>query len=292
MSTRRWGFLVILGGLLWVSVGFGWVKGIYLTQSTLENSGKLQYLIDESKSLGINTFVIDVGRESRAFEKNIKRVTDSGLTFVARVVVFPDGGTYEQVENDHFWQKRLGVVNYALDHGAKVIQLDYIRYNTKVSASENNAKEISEIIGWFKERVNKRGAKLQVDVFGETSYKPSVRIGQNVKKFAQHIDSLAPMLYPSHWEPHAYHSKKPYETVYKSLRALDKQFGVDTPFPVIAYIETSNYRYRIEGQERLDYIYAQLKAVDDGGAQGWYAWSANNYYQSLFRVLRYYKDLR
>lgn len=292
MKLRQWSVLLVLCSVLWASVGFGWVKGIYLTQSTLENGGKLRFLIDESKSVGVNTFVIDVARESKAFEKNIKLVTASDLTFVARIVVFPKGGTYEQVDDDQFWQKRMGLVNYALDHGAKVIQLDYIRYNTAVKPSEKNAEEIAEVIAWFKERVNKRGAKLQIDVFGETSYKPSLRIGQDVKKFAQHVDSMAPMLYPSHWEPQPHHSKNPYDAVYKSLRALDGQFGVDTPFPVIAYIETSNYRYNIQGQERLDYIYDQLRAVDDGGAQGWYAWSANNYYQSLFRVLRHYKDLR
>jgi hypothetical protein len=292
MNKKLCVVMVVLWSSLFTPIGFGWVKGIYLTQSTLESSGKLRYLIDESKSVGINTFVIDVNRKSVAFDRNIKWVTNSGINFVARIVVFPQGATMAEVDDDHFWQRRMNVINYALDCGAKVIQLDYIRYNTKVRPSEKNAQDISEVIGWFKSQVNKRGAKLQVDVFGETSYKPSLRIGQNVKAFAHSIDSLSPMLYPSHWEPYVYHSKNPYDTVYKSLRALDHQFGKDTPFPVIAYIETSNYRYHIEGQERLDYIYAQLKAVEDGGAQGWYAWSANNYYHGLFRVLHHYTDLR
>ena len=36
------------------------VKGIYISQSTLENREYLQYLINRSQKAGINTFVIDV----------------------------------------------------------------------------------------------------------------------------------------------------------------------------------------------------------------------------------------
>jgi hypothetical protein len=263
-----------------------------VTEPTLENSGKLRYLIDESKSVGINTFVVDVARKSRAFDRNIKLVTENGINFVARIVVFPKGASVAQVENRSFWERRMGMIDYAIDHGAKLIQLDYIRYNTRVRPSPRNAQEISEVIEWFKDQVHERGAKLQVAVFGETSYKPSLSIGQNVKEFAPHIDSLSPMLYPSHWEPFVFHSKHPYDTVFDSLEALEDQFGGETPFPVVAYIETSNYRYRIEGAERLDYIHAQLKAVEDADINGWYAWSANNYYQGLFRVLHHYTQLR
>ena len=283
---------VALWSLFFSSISLAWVKGIYVSQPTLESSGKLRYLIDESKSVGINTFVVDVNRKSRAFERNIQLLKQNGINFVARIVVFPNGGSVAQVEDDSFWQRRMGMIDYAIDNGAKKIQLDYIRYHTRVKPAARNAHDISEVIDWFRDQVHKRSAKLEVAVFGETSYKPSLSIGQNVKVFAPNIDSLAPMLYPSHWEPYTFHSKNPYKTVFDSLEALDQQFGGEAPFPVIAYIETSNYRYRIEGQERLDYIHAQLKAVEDAEIDGWYAWSASNYYQGLFRVLHHYTQLR
>ena len=167
---------------------------------------------------------------------------------------------------------------------------DYIRFNTGVAPSPRNADKINSIIAWFEKQVHHRGVKLQIDVFGETSYKPSLSIGQNVKEFAPSVDSISPMLYPSHWDPYVWHSQHPYDTVYNSLKALQRQFSNRVPVPVVAFIETSNYRYHIDGQERLDYIHAQLRAVEDAGIDGWYAWSANNYYNGLFRVLHHTVD--
>ena len=143
---------IALCSLFYTSMSFAWVKGIYVTEPTLENSGKLRYLIDESKSVGINTFVIDVARKSRAFDRNIKLVTENGINFVARIVVFPKGASVAQVEDKSFWERRMGVIDYAINHGAKLIQLDYIRYNTRVRPSPRNAQEISEVIEWFKDQ--------------------------------------------------------------------------------------------------------------------------------------------
>jgi len=292
MKGKFLNIVVVLLGLFLAPASFGWVKGIYVSQPTLESAGKLRYLIDESKAVGINTFVVDVGRKSQYFDRNIKLVTENGINFVARIVVFPGGGSVEQVEDPNFWQPRLKLINYALDHGAKTIQLDYIRFNTSVRSSPHNAKKIQAIIEWFRDKVHQRGAKLQVAVFGETTYYPSTRIGQDIKVFAPSVDSVSPMLYPSHWASYSSTSQHPYNTVYNSLKSLDNQFENKTPFSVVAYIETSNYRYHIAGKERLDYIHAQLRAVEDADAQGWYAWSANNYYNSLFRVLHNTDELR
>ena len=86
-------------------------------------TGKIRHLIDEARSVGINTFVVDVSRRSRAFDQNIKLVTGSGLRFVARVVVFPQGGSVAQINDDSVWQRRMGLINYAIDRGARVVRL-------------------------------------------------------------------------------------------------------------------------------------------------------------------------
>jgi hypothetical protein len=94
------------------------------------------------------------------------------------------------------------------------------------------------------------------------------------------------MTYPSHYEPYMDHTKAPYESVLELLEALKVQVGTPMPFRLNPYIEVYNYRYEMTNPELQDYIRAQIKAAKDAGAQGWYAWSANNKYGNLFKVLK------
>jgi hypothetical protein len=103
---------------------------------------------------------------------------------------------------------------------------------------------------------------------------------------ANTVDALCPMVYPSHFEPFRIHAVTPYETVYRSLRALRTQFANNLPVKIYAYIEISNYRYPLPGAERRAYVVAQMKAVKDAGANGWYVWSAHNKYGFLFSLLK------
>ncbi len=97
------------------------------------------------------------------------------------------------------------------------------------------------------------------------------------------------MVYPSHYEPFRYHATRPYETVYDSLVGIKDQLK-DTPVKVkvIPYIELSNYRYPLSHSKKLEYIEAQIKAAENGGADGWYVWSPHNKYDNLFTVLSNY----
>jgi hypothetical protein len=261
------------------------VKGIYLTQYTAQNRSTMEYLIRQAKASGIDTFVIDIEYPSKQTKDNIAMVKDSGIKFVARITMFPGGGTPAQIKNPEVWQKKYNLVKLALDYGASAIQLDYIRYNTKQRPSQENAQDILKIISWYKSKLG--NTPLQIDVFGETSFGESKYIGQNAKLFAESVDVLCPMVYPSHYRPYQSHSSKPYETVHGSLNRMQDQFGENRPVNIIAYIEMANYHYpKMSGAKRMDYIKAQIKAVKDAGAEGWYAWSANNHYDYLFRVLQ------
>jgi len=126
---------------------------------------------------------------------------------------------------------------------------------------------------------------LQADVFGITSFGESKHIGQNLHLMADNLDALCPMVYPSHFEPFREHAKTPYDTIYTSLRALRSQFDYKMPVKLYAYIEISNYRYALPGDKRHAYIIAEMKAVRDAGADGWYVWSAHNKYDYLFSLM-------
>lgn len=261
------------------------VKGIYLTQYNLENTNFLKYLIKHAKASGIDTFVVDMELPSKRYRDNIALLKENNIKYVARIIMFPDGGKPEHIDNPAYWQRKYKLVKLALDYGASEIQLDYIRYSSKQSASEDNSKHILEIIQWYKNKLSGQNIPLQVDVFGITSFGESKHIGQNIKLFSQTVDAICPMVYPSHYFPFADHYKRPYETVYGSVKRLKKQFGDEMPMKVYPYIELSNYHFTMTRDQKLEYIKAQLKAVDDSGADGWYAWSALNRYDNLFYIL-------
>lgn len=261
------------------------VKGIYLTQSSLENTELLQYLIKRAKTSGIDTFVVDLEIPSKRYRDNIGLLKENNIQYVARIIMFPDGGTPSQIKDPVKWQKKYTLVKQAIDWGASQIQLDYIRYNTKQKPSSQNAMDIMKIIQWYKARLAAQNIPLQVDVFGVASFGESKYIGQNVKLFAESVDALCPMVYPSHYSPFSYHFKRPFNTVYDSLQGIRKQLDGQPPIKIYAYIELSNYHYSMNHTDTLDYIKAQLHAVKEANADGWYAWSPHNRYDNLFKIL-------
>lgn len=264
------------------------VRGIYLTQSTLENTDYLNYLIHHAKRVGINTFVIDYERPSNRYAQNIKLVEENGLRYVARIIVFPEGGTREQVRSMAYLEKKYRLAAQAVEMGANEIQLDYIRYKASQPASPQNSRDIYEVIRWFKSRLSQVNIPLQIDVFGITSFGQSYHIGQDIKLLSQTVDAVCPMVYPSHYEPYESHSKRPYETVFTSLTSLQKQMEYVIPFKLYPYIEMYNFRYPHYEGGKLAYIYAQIKATEDAKTDGWYAWSAHNRYDNLFAVMESY----
>lgn len=273
--------IIFVGVVLPMSV-IAFSRGIYLTQSTAQDHHRIHYLIQQAKRYGIDTFVIDINRPSANYADNIKTVVHSGIRYIARVVVFPHGGTDAQVRDQKIWEKRLALARYAEQLGAQDIQLDYIRYQARAHISKIKAQRIYEVVQYFKKHLRE---PLQVDIFGVAAHQPAHTIGQDPALLASIVDAFCPMVYPSHYEPFRYHATRPYETVLSSVEALKKQLVKHDHVHIYAYIESHNYRYPLSTQQKMRYIAAQMKAAQDGGANGWYVWSANNHYHILFQVL-------
>jgi hypothetical protein len=263
-------------------------QGIYLQQNTVLTPKRLERLIDKSLDVGVDTLVVDLWSRTNNYKKAIAHLQERGLKYIPRITMFENGGNHEQVNNREFWEERWKLAQFALELGAKDVQLDYIRYSSKTAASPQNALDVREVLRFFKKRINERGGRLQIDVFGEVGYGPSMHIGQDMSLFASEIDAVCPMVYPSHYEPFEEHAQKPYDTVHSSLVGIQKQMG-EAKVPVYAYIELFNYRYKLTPEQRVDYIRAQLRAVREAHADGWIAWSAGNRYDILFDVLRRYR---
>jgi hypothetical protein len=93
------------------------------------------------------------------------------------------------------------------------------------------------------------------------------------------------MVYPSHYEPFREHAIRPYDTVFNSVTRLKKQLEAHPTVSIYAYIELFNYRFPLSVSDKMKYINAEMKAAHDSGANGWYVWSATNYYAPLWQVL-------
>lgn len=272
-----------------ISTAAAWDKGIYLTQFVLENPKKLNYLIQESKATGINTFIVDHEYPSSHFAPAVAKVKAAGIKVVTRIVVFSNGGNAAQVRSHAHWEKKWKLMDHAINAGTDTIQLDYIRYSSKSSANPQHAKDIHEVIKWFKQKINARNVAMEIDVFGEVSYYPSMHIGQDIKLFADSIDGVNPMVYPSHYWPYQKYSAQPYKTVNDSLNKMTGQFNGKPPFKIHAFIEATNYHYlkKTTNAQKQKYLLQQIRAVEDAKhVSGWYVWSANNVYDNLFEVLR------
>ncbi len=266
-----------------------WDKGIYLTQYMMENPAKLNYFLSQAKETGINTFVIDHDYYSSHFAPCVAKVKAAGIKVVARIVVFSNGGNVQQIKSQEHWEKILKLANDAIKAGVDVIQLDYIRYSSKEPANPQHAKDIHKIIAWFKQRINAEKVPMEIDIFGEVSYYPSMHIGQDIKMFADTVDGVNPMVYPSHFWPYQKYSAEPYKTINNSLNALTGQFDHKTPFKVHAFIEAANFHYinKTSNAQKQKYLLQEIRAVEDAkDVAGWYVWSANNVYENLFAVLR------
>ncbi|HEX4044101.1 MAG TPA: putative glycoside hydrolase [Gammaproteobacteria bacterium] len=272
-----------------ITAAHAWDKGIYLTQYMLENPAKLDYLIREAKAAGINTFIIDHEYYSSHYAPAIAKVKAAGIKDVARIIVFTDGGNAEQIHSKAHWEEKLKLADDAIKAGADAIQLDYIRYSSKQPANPQHAKDVYQVIRWFKEKINAEHVPMEIDIFGEVSYYPSMHIGQDIKLFADSVDGVNPMVYPSHFWPYQKYSAEPYKTINNSLNALSAQFDDKAPFKVHAFIEAANFHYvkKTSNAEKQKYLLQEIRAVEDSkGVSGWYVWSANNEYDNLFQVLK------
>jgi hypothetical protein len=280
---RIWALLALTLAHSQLFAGMG--QGIYVREDVLLNDARFTDLIEGAESARIDTFVVDIAHPSERYAAQIAKVKAAGLRYVARVVMFPGGGSASEIRSEAYWEIKYRLVEAALNSGADAIQLDYIRYSSKTRRSAQNARDIDAVIAWFQQRLSVRNVPLQIDVFGIALLGESPYIGQNIKLFSDKVQVVCPMTYPSHYAPYLEHRFAPYQAVRELLEAMKGQFEGPLPFAVNPYIEVGNFRYPMPESQRISYILAQIDAAKDAGAQGWYAWSANNRYQTLFKAL-------
>ena len=190
---------------------------------------------------------------------------------------------------EEVWEYHIAIAKKALEAGFDEIQLDYVRFPDQPLEALVPPKEDSDTVSRIETitlgvaRVRAelpQKAVLSVDVFGRTVRESDPIIGQDVRLLAPYVDYLSPMLYPSLWTPDSFDIPSPvaspYQTIFKSLKALDDWMR-HTPCPprVRPWLQTGDWPELPYGRNETQ---AQIKAAVAWKVRDWMLWQDEGKY--------------
>ncbi|MBI2463717.1 hypothetical protein HYV57_02065 [Candidatus Peregrinibacteria bacterium] len=176
--------------------------------------------------------------------------------------------------------------------GVDEIQFDYIRFPTLGSAPDvdyyyyrdNPDAPKYEIIADFLKKAHEAlepyGVKLGIDVYGIIAWSDgddAKATGQKVDLMAEYVDTIYPMIYPSHFGPGFGGHKNPADEPYFFIQESTKKFNalVKDKAKIVPWLQGFPYRTSNFG---VSYVQSQIKALRDLDMHSFVIWSAANKY--------------
>jgi hypothetical protein len=201
------------------------------------------------------------------------------------VIQLPDGSDYYRGSYAGFSNyTHEDVIEYLLDiaeeaaaAGVDHILWDYIRRpegmeNYTVPGLETTPEEaIVEFTRLADERLAPYGVQHGASVYGIAADRPE-QIGQDIPAMAEHLDYVAPMIYPSHWGPGEYGVADPNRQPYDIIRATLEVWDVAVEGKrarVVPWLEDTTYR----AWDRPFQVREQIRAALDHGIDEWLMWN-------------------
>jgi len=191
--------------------------------------------------------------------KVVREAHKAGIYLIGRVVVFQDptlttrrpdlgiqstnGGVWKTSSgwgwaneyDPRVWKYNVDVAVAAAKAGFDEIQFDYVRFPTDgdVSAmvfphrrAEPRSTTIFGFLSYAAHRLHALHVRVSADVFGLSASR-DMGIGQSPRRIGKVLDSIYPMVYPSHYNPGEYDlidpEAFPYATVVHSLHDFNRQ---------------------------------------------------------------------
>lgn len=204
-----------------------------------------------------------------------------------------DGGAYSFMDpkNENVWQYNIDVAKEAVAAGIDEIQWDYIRYSEHLrdgyngdTTAEYRTTHINNFLKRSMEELKPLGVVVGADLFGLTTSVAEgddMQIGQDYRMAAEIVDYVAPMAYPSHYDPYTYGipdpNSAPYETVKQSMsKAIERTQG----------LPLEKHRPWIQAFSMgVDYgpaeVMAQVQALKELGIESFLLWDPANKYDRL-----------
>jgi hypothetical protein len=126
------------------------------------------------------------------------------------------------------------------------------------------------------ERLAPYGVEHGASLYGVSGDRPW-EVSQDVEGMADHLDYVAPMIYPSHWGPGEYGVAnplmQPYDMVAATLEVwLEATEGKRAR--VAPWLEDSNWPIRLGYPDRASYVEEQIRATYDAGINEWLLWDS------------------
>ena len=194
--------------------------------------------------------------------------------------------------NEEVWAANIDLAVELVGRGFDEIQFDYVRFPTDGDLEAMDfGREVTEsvqvdtiagFLGEARANLAPGGAKVAADVFGFTLILDDIGIGQNVRRLAEVIDYVCPMVYPSHFpdgsidiagQPNDF----PYETIAISLGA-----GQEKVAGLRGKIRPWLQDFTMPGMSEYGpaEVRAQIDAAEAIGAAGWMVWNAASVYDA------------
>lgn len=244
---------------------------------------------------------------------------------IARIAVFADdilprvrpdlavhkksGGVWENRRKEAWlnpyhrevWDYHVAIAAEAAKQGFKEIQWDYVRFPTDGNlrtlvfpgkTEQSQADTIAAFLAYTRQKLEPYGVVISADIFGLTSLvTDDMGIGQVIRKVAENVDIICPMVYPSHFHKKEYGipnpDAAPYQIVFVSLRDAKKRLA-DTPCRIRPWLQNFSLpdRGRYGGSHYgPEKIAAQIKAVRDNGIHEFLMWDPRNRFEGLEEAL-------
>jgi hypothetical protein len=197
--------------------------------------------------------------------------------------------------SEEVWTANIDLALELAGLGFDEIQFDYVRFPTDGDlAAMDFGPEVTEsvqvetITGFLataQADLAASGAKVGADVFGFTLLLDDIGIGQNVRRIAEVVDYVCPMVYPSHFPigsiPVDGHPNDfPYETIAISLSAGEEQVAGSSG-KIRPWLQAFSLP-GLSGYEAAE-VRAQIDAAEANGAAGWMIWNfASVYHEEAF----------
>jgi hypothetical protein len=197
----------------------------------------------------------------------------------------------------------LGIARELAEMGVDEIQFDYIRFPTKENIEYGEPglygpkvpryKIITDFLARARRELAAHQVLLSIDVFGIIAWGKSKDVemtGQKVEDLATHCDVISPMIYPSHFHNPFQGIIDPSERPYLLVSETCKRFSrllKDSQVTLRPWIQAFPL-----GTDNFDeeYIFEQLKALDESKVRGWLLWSAGNKYDVAWKALAEWND--
>jgi hypothetical protein len=183
------------------------------------------------------------------------------------------------------WDYNVALGEAAAKAGFDEIQFDYVRFPTDGDLSaavfpgktnQSKTDVITSFAKYASEKLKPLGVRVSADVFGLSATR-NMGIGQRPKKLGEYLDSIYPMVYPSHFGPGEYNipdpNAQPGRTVGLALRDFDGQLtGLDTR--LVPWLQD----FSLGRTYKLADVEDQIEAARDAGTEGFLLWNAAGLY--------------